>query len=55
MWIWVAQVVFAAVLLFFVVWIGRRAWPLLRGEEQADAGGSWGRQITTRRDKDEDV
>ena len=53
-WPWIALGFFVAIVVLVVVALGRRAWALLRGDEEAVAGDSWGRQATTSTDKKAD-
>ena len=42
---WVLRIVVLAFLLLVVVQIGRMAWRFLRGDEDMEAGGSFGWQL----------
>jgi hypothetical protein len=44
----VMGVVLAAVVVLVVFAFARMGWRLVRGNEQPDAGGSWGDQLTRR-------
>jgi hypothetical protein len=42
-------VVMALVMALAILQLFRRAWRILRGDEEMEAGGSWGRQLFGRR------
>jgi hypothetical protein len=46
---WVVVAISIAVLALLAFAIARGLWRLLRGEYEAEAGGSWGRQLFSRR------
>lgn len=46
---WVVVAISIAVLALLAFAIARGLWRLLRGEYEPEAGGSWGRQLFSRR------
>jgi hypothetical protein len=48
---WVVVAIFLAVLTLLAVTVARGLWRLVRGEYEAEAGGSWARQLFGRRSR----
>jgi hypothetical protein len=48
---WVVVAIFLAVLTLLAVSVARGLWRLVRGEYEAEAGGSWARQLFGRRSR----